>query len=91
MPAFFLEVSEDRSTLSLREGGRTLGTKTWPERRDMSERLLAAIAEILEKTGLSPEAVTGFTVESDTRETFTSRRIAEVVARVYTFGIQPRT
>ncbi|MEI9966133.1 MAG: hypothetical protein WDN67_00420 [Candidatus Moraniibacteriota bacterium] len=91
MYRFDLHVGEKEATLVLSREGAERGRATWPEKRDMSERLLEATEKLLSDVGIEASEVGDFQVESTMPETFTSRRIAETVARVYTFGAKAQS
>lgn len=84
---FKLHLEKESSQLSLLKDGENIGERTWPEARDMGQRLFEAIAELLKEQGLKPEAVGEFLVESALPDVYTSSRIAETVKKVYTFGV----
>ena len=64
-----------------------MGAVEWPEERDMGRRVFEAIEKLLKKHGLKPMDIAEFRVESDLPDHSTSRRIAETVQKVYTFGV----
>lgn len=88
MYTFTLILTKEQSTLSLRKDGVVVGEQSWPEARDMGERLFVAIDSLLKEQGLDPEAVGDLVIESELPGTYTSMRIAETVKKVYTFGVQ---
>lgn len=85
--AFRLKVAKEKSSLALIDGGTVKAAKEWPEGRDMGRRLFRAIAVLLEENGLKPEQVSGFIVDSEMPDNYTSARIAETVKKVYAFGV----
>lgn len=85
--AFFLNIKKEKSRLTLIEDGAVLAVREWPEARDMGRQLFAAIGALLAERGLEPGEIADFSVQSDLPDTCTSARIAETVARVYTFGV----
>lgn len=84
---FYLKVEKEKSALVLLKDETVLGTREWLESRDMGQRLFAAIQELLQEKDLKSKEVSEFRVESEMPETYTSRRIAETVRRVYTYGV----
>ncbi|OGI21941.1 MAG: hypothetical protein A2808_02220 [Candidatus Moranbacteria bacterium RIFCSPHIGHO2_01_FULL_55_24] len=84
---FELSVNQDRSSLELVQDGESVARREWKEERDMGRQLLEALQGILEETGIAPDQVETFRISGETPENFTSRRIAETVARVYTFAV----
>lgn len=88
MYIFILKVEKDRSSLVLVNDGTVQAAYEWPESRDMGQKLYQAIDETLAAQGLKAEDISEFTVETDLPESYTSVRIAETVARVYTYGVR---
>ncbi len=84
---FELTVGKEKSKLSLFHESKEVASKEWPESRDMGKKLFEAIDEVLREQGLKAEDITDFQVMSDLPEFSTSRRIAETVQKVYTFGV----
>lgn len=84
---FHLKIEKEKSRLSLRQGQETVAAEEWPEDRDMGRKLFEAIAELLKKNNLQPEEISGFVIDSDMPEGYTSMRIAETVKKAYTFGV----
>lgn len=83
-----LTVEKEKSALVLFEGGIERARRDWEESRDMGRRAFESIEEVLREVGASPEEVVSFQVISELPDASTSRRIAETVASVYTFGVQ---
>lgn len=83
-----LTVEKEQSALVLFEGGIERARRDWEESRDMGQRAFESIEEVLREVGASPEEVVSFQVISELPDASTSRRIAETVASVYTFGVQ---
>ena len=86
-----LTVEKEQSMLILFENGVERARRDWGESRDMGRRAFESIEEVLREAGISPEEVMSFQVISELPDASTSRRIAETVASVYTFGVQGLT
>lgn len=84
--SFLLTVEAAQSRLALLRDGAEVAIDEWVEGRDMGRRLFMAIETLLAKEGLKPTEVAKFRVDSRIPEVYTSSRIAETVANVYTFG-----
>lgn len=82
-----MQVNKEQSSLALLKDEEKIAKKEWPEKRDMGRQVLEALRGILEETRLDPKLVEEFRVGGDAPENFTSKRIAETIARVYTFVI----
>jgi tRNA A37 threonylcarbamoyladenosine modification protein TsaB len=85
---FTLQLKLSVSTLSLLKDGESVGERTWPEARDMGQKLFQAMDELLQEHGLKPEDIADLVVESELPDVYTSARIAETVKKVYTFGVK---
>jgi hypothetical protein len=83
-----MTVEKEQSRLALLEGGVERAAREWEESRDMGRRAFESIEEVLREAGIAPEDVTSFQVISELPDASTSRRIAETVASVYTFGVE---
>jgi hypothetical protein len=83
-----LTVEKEQSVLILFENGVERARRDWGESRDMGRRAFESIEEVLCEVGIGPEEVASFQVISELPDSSTSRRIAETVASVYTFGVQ---
>lgn len=83
-----ITVESGQSRLVLFENGKERASREWQESRDMGRRVFEAIEEVLHEVHIQPEAVMAFEVISELPDASTSRRIAETVASVYTFGAQ---
>jgi len=87
MYSFLLTLTKENARLELREGDRVKATKEWAESRDMGRQLFEAIAALLQENGLGPTDVDKFELNTDVSDNFTSVKIAETVAKVYTWGV----
>ncbi|MBP6034114.1 MAG: hypothetical protein KA537_01405 [Candidatus Moranbacteria bacterium] len=54
----------------------------------MGRRVFESIEEVMKEASIVPENIASFQVISELPDSSTSRRIAETVARVYTFGVE---
>ncbi|MEP7162195.1 MAG: hypothetical protein ABI747_00310 [Candidatus Moraniibacteriota bacterium] len=88
MHTFLLIVEKDHSELTLKQEEEVLGTKNWLESRDMGRQLFTAIAEFLKENSLKSGDIVDFQVKTDVSDNFTSVKIAETVAKVYTWGVK---
>ncbi len=87
MPHIFeLHLEKEKSRLMLLDDKKEVASKEWIESRDMGRQLFGVMKELLEENKLHPEDVADFEIVSDLPETYTSRRIAETVKKVYTYG-----
>lgn len=87
MYTFELKIEKDSSELILKKGEDILVSKSWPEARDMGRQLFEAIAAILKENGLKSVDIGGFEVKTDVSDNFTSVKIAQTVASVYTWAV----
>lgn len=82
-----MTVHKEQSQLVLLNDAQEIDIREWPEERDMGRRLFEAMETLLKEHELEPPDIAEFRVESDLPDHSTSRRIAEAVQRVYTFGV----
>ena len=82
-----LTVNQDASVLSLMKDEVLVGERSWQEERDMGKQLLSALDGILTENAVDKTEIKEFVIDGNTKENFTSRRIAETVQKVYTFAI----
>ena len=82
-----LTVNQDASVLSLMQDEVLVGERSWQEERDMGKQLLSALDGILTENAVDKTEIKEFVIDGNTKENFTSRRIAETVQKVYTFAI----
>lgn len=85
---FVLTVGKELSKLALHKGEEVISEEEWQEERDMGRQLFFVIEKLLAQVGIAPQEVSLFRIVSDLPDSSTSRRIAETVASVYTFGVQ---
>lgn len=88
MFTFLLNVEKDHSDLTLLQNGTEIAKKTWPEVRDMGRQLFEAVHALLTENGLKPEEIGDFQLETRVSDNFTSVKIAQTVAAVYTWGVK---
>lgn len=85
---FLLIVEKNHSELFLKRGDDVLSSKTWPEARDMGRQLFEAIRALLNENGLKSGDIKDFQVKTGVSDNFTSVKIAETVAKVYTWSVK---
>lgn len=86
---FNLHIEKEKSRLALLDDGKEVASKEWNDGRDMGQQLFSAIDELLGERGIRPEAVSGFEIDSDLPDGYTSMRIAETVKKSYLFAVRP--
>ncbi len=87
---FRLQLKSSVLALSLLKDGEKVSERTWPEARDMGQKLFQAMDELLRGQHLKPEDVADVVVESELPDVYTSARIAETVRKVYQFAVKKR-
>lgn len=87
MYSFLLTLTKTDATLALEQDGAVVATKKWAESRDMGRQLFEALAELLKEQGLGPTDVDSFRLETEVSDNFTSVKIAETVAKMYTWSV----
>ncbi len=88
---FKLSLKPASSTLALVRDGAVVAEASWPEERNMGQKLFATLRQLLTENGLKPEQVSDFVLESEIPDVYTSMRIAETVKKVYAFGVSVQT
>jgi tRNA A37 threonylcarbamoyladenosine modification protein TsaB len=87
MYSFLLTLTKTDARLELRKGESVVAHKEWQESRDMGQQLFGAIQALLGENGLGPIDVDTFELQTEVSDNFTSVKIAETVAKVYTWGV----
>lgn len=87
MYSFLLILTKTDAWLRLMRDGEIVAEKSWAESRDLGRQLFQGIEALLSENDLNPEDVTDFRLETDVSENFTSVKIAETVAKVYTWAV----
>lgn len=80
-------IGKEKSKLVLLQEEKEVAVCEWREGRDMGRRLFEGMVGLLKEHDLKPMDVSGFVVDSDVPEGYTSMRIAETVKRVYASGV----
>lgn len=88
MYSFLLTLTKTDARLELRKWEEVVAFKEWQESRDMGRQLFEAIQSLLSQKDLEPKEITDFQVRTDIPDNFTSVKIAETVARVYTWAVR---
>lgn len=87
MHSFLLVLSKTEARLELLRDGGVIAEKSWQESRDLGRQLFQGIETLLSENNLNPEDVTDFRLETGVSDNFTSVKIAETVAKVYTWAV----
>ncbi len=87
MHSFLLSLTTTHARLVLIRDGEIVAEKSWAESRDLGRQLFQGIEALLSENNLNPEDVTDFRLETQISDNFTSVKIAETVARVYTWAV----
>ncbi len=88
MHSFFLTLTKTDSRLALLLGGKVVAEKSWAESRDMGRQLFEGIDALLSENGLKPGDIGDFQLQTEVSDNFTSVKIAETVAKVYTWAVR---
>lgn len=87
MYSFLLNLTKTDARLQLMRGREVVAEKSWEESRDLGRQLFQGIEALLSENNLNPEDVSDFRLETSVSDNFTSVKIAETVARVYTWAV----
>ncbi len=74
--------------LRLMRDGEVVAEKSWTESRDLGRQLFEGINALLKENNLNPQDVSDFQLETAVSDNFTSVKIAETVAGVYTWAVR---
>lgn len=88
MHSFLLTLTQTDAKLELLRDGVVAAEKCWHESRDMGRQLFEAIRALLEEARLKPAEIADFRLETDVSDNFTSVKIAQTVAAVYTWSVR---
>lgn len=89
--AFSLKIEKENSHLVLLEDGREVAMRKWPEERGSGKAILTAIDEILTEMNMTPQMVDNFIIDSSLPETYTSYKVAKMIAVTYGFATKKET
>ncbi|HCP08953.1 MAG TPA: hypothetical protein DIT25_04110 [Candidatus Moranbacteria bacterium] len=81
-----IQIENKQITLLLKDQDKVLDTFEFAEEKQLSERLLPSIDEMLAKNSLGAENIEKIEVKSDIGENFTSYRIAKTVAEAWNYA-----
>lgn len=87
MYSFLLTLNKTDAKLELLQEDKVIAEKSWQESRDLGRQLFQGIETLLSANNLNPEDVTDFRLETAVSDNFTSVKIAETVAKVYTWAV----
>ena len=78
-----IEIENKIIKISLREKNRAVDEISFPDERNLMEKLLPAIDKILTRNDLAPSNIKKAQLKSDLSDNFTSPRIARTVVNVW--------
>lgn len=87
MHSFLLTLTKTDATLQLLRNGEAQAQKHSQESRDLGRQLFQGIEALLSENDLKPDEVSDFRLETAVSGNFTSVKIAETVAGVYTWAV----
>ncbi len=78
-----IKIDDNKITLILKKEDSIIDEFSWEEKRDLSQRLLVEIDNLLRKNNLTPADVDKVEVKTGIDEKFTTVRIAKIVAKTF--------
>lgn len=87
MNSFLLTLTKTDARLVLMKDEEVVAEKSWAESRDLGRQLFEGIEVLLSGNNLHPGDVSDFRLETTVSDNFTSVKIAETVAGVYTWAV----
>jgi tRNA A37 threonylcarbamoyladenosine modification protein TsaB len=83
-----LEIKNNWIKIILQDKQSILDEVSFPEERNLAEKLLPLIDQMLKKNKILPEAIEDFKVVSDLGENYTTFRLAKTVAEAFKFAVK---
>ena len=80
-----IKIENKKIGLVLKDGKKPIDEFFWEDKRDLSQRLLREIDNLLQKNNLDPKNLSTMKVKTNMDDNFTSVRIAKVVADTFNF------
>jgi tRNA A37 threonylcarbamoyladenosine modification protein TsaB len=85
MPIIEIKLKERIMEIYLKNDRKVLDMITFPEKGDLTEKLLPMIDRLIEKNKLQIKDIQKIAVKSDLKEPFTSYRILKTVEKTFNF------
>jgi tRNA A37 threonylcarbamoyladenosine modification protein TsaB len=83
-----IEIENNQITIFLKSKREILDELSFPEARDLSQKLLPNIDRLLKKNGISPGKIEKIELKSDIGEPYTTYRIAKAVAKTFNWSVK---
>lgn len=80
-----IKIDDNEIRIILKKGDNIADEVFWKEDRNLSQRLLAEIDNLLKKNNLNPYDIKKMKVETEIPDKFTTVRIAKTVAKTFNF------
>jgi tRNA A37 threonylcarbamoyladenosine modification protein TsaB len=81
-----LYLTQEKATLYLKDGKKIIDRMEWPEKNNLSQKLLLEVDRIIRKNRLKKKDIKKIEIKSDIPVGYTTTRIAETVAKTYNFA-----
>lgn len=81
----YIILEDTKVSLVLKKGKKIADEVFWKEDRNLSQRLLIEIDNLLKKNNLNPQDIKKMKVETEIPDKFTTVRIAKMVAKTFNF------
>jgi len=85
-----LEIKSGWIRIVLKDEKKVLDELSFLEERNLSEKLLPTIEQLLRKNKLQPQDIQDFQVTSDLGENYTTFRLAKTVAEAFKFAVKEK-
>lgn len=82
-----IEIKNKKVAIQLCCGKKILSCSSFPEKNNLSEKLLPEIDKLLKKNKLTPRDIKNVIVQTDTPESFTTSRIAQAAGKAWNWTI----
>ena len=78
-----IKIEDKKIKLILKNKNKIIDEFFWEEERNLSQRLLVEIDNLLRKNDLTPKNIKEMRVETDIDDKFTTARIAKITAKTF--------
>lgn len=81
-----IRIENQAVEILLKDNKKIIAKLNFPERHNLSERLLPGIDKLLKDNGLKPKDIKQLQLEAQARESYTTYRIAKAVCNGFNFA-----
>lgn len=82
-----IKIIEKEIKIILFNGNKILDSYVMEDKRDLGERLIPAVDQLLKRNRIRKESISNVSVASDQSDSFTTTRIAKTFAKIWNMKI----